>query len=178
MRTGFPRFIALIAALIAVVAFFLPYISATEELVASMDKHDELILSETMSLTLADLMDMSLFTYARTYILGGEALYQSSTVGYVQGGIFFAVGITAALSALWVIAKKPVLLFLNNALTAGLFYLVESFMTWSGIMPNPVRMWGIAHELYYPLTAVIAVCAVWIFIGKKLENRRIDYRYM
>ena len=66
-KLSLPRIIAMIAALCAIVAFFLPYISATEDYRAYMEFQADEKPIEGTNITVRDMMDMSLFEYATTY---------------------------------------------------------------------------------------------------------------
>lgn len=162
-----PRLIAVIAALCAVVVFFLPYISATEDYRAFMATRADEKPFDGVDITVADMMDMSLFEYARVYYQGGETFFRSSGSGVFYGVLITLIGGFALLALLAAWRKRPILTLICDLLMAGAFYLVNWDFVDRGIMPDSDRVWAIAYHLYYPLAAVIAVCAVWMFIFKR-----------
>lgn len=162
-----PRLIAMIAALCAIVAFFLPYISATEDYRSYMAERADEKPFDGVDITVADMMDMSLFEYARTYFQGGEVFFRSSESGTFYGVLITLIGAFALLTLLAAWQRRPVLTLICDLLMAGAFCLVNWDFVDRGIMPDRDRVWAIAHHIYYPLAAVIAVCAVWMFIIKR-----------
>lgn len=37
-------------------------------------------------------------------------------------------------------------------------------------MPDGNRVWAIAYYLFYPLAAIIVICAVWMFVVKRQQK--------
>ena len=60
-RLTWPRRIAVVAALIAIVAFFLPYISATDDYRERMQYFADDKLIDGVDITVGEMMDLSLF---------------------------------------------------------------------------------------------------------------------
>ena len=162
-----PRIIAVLAALVAVASFFLPYISATEEYSEYIAAHADEKIYSSVDVTVGDLENMSLFTYAKVYMQGGEEIFRSAAGGYFTGGIYAAVGVFAVLTALAALGKKPILTFFMNAIMGIAFYMVNWDITDRNIMPDSNRLWGLSYHLYYPLVAVIAIAAIWMFVAKR-----------
>ena len=161
-----PGTIAMVLALIAVAALFLPYISATEEYREYIAAYKDEKIYESSDLTVGDLEHMSLYTYAKVYIQSGEEIFRSAAGGYVTGGIYASVGLFALLTALAAWRKKPVLTFLMNACMGGAFYSVNWDILSRGIMPDSDRIWGMSYYLYYPLAGFIAIAAIWMLVVK------------
>ena len=86
-----PRFFIIIAAICAGVAFFLPYISATDEYRAYINNRSDEKPFNTVDITIGEMADMSLFTYAKTYFQGGEELLRSKGNGIFYGILMSAV---------------------------------------------------------------------------------------
>ena len=166
-----PRVFAIAAAALALAAFFLPYISATDEFRAYLGIQADEKMFETADLTIGEMADMSLYTYGRVYYQAGEEIFHSKQSGIFYGVLLFSVAAFAALMILFALGKKPVFLLICDLLMAGCFYLINWDFLDRGIMPDSRRVWGISHSLYYPLAAVIAVCAVWMFFAKRKAKR-------
>lgn len=162
-----PRIIAIIAAVVAFVAFFLPYISATDDFRTYINAHADEKVYSSVDVTIGDMADMSLFTYARVYLQGGEEIFRSSGEGIFYGILMFSVAGFALLVILAALGKKPVLTLIFDLLMAGAFYLINWDFADRRIMPDSRRVWGISHGMYYPIAVVIAVCAIWMFIAKR-----------
>ena len=162
-----PRIIAVLVAFVAVAAFFLPYISATEEYSEYIAAHADEKIYSSVDVTVGELENMSLFTYAKVYMQGGEEIFRSAAGGYITGGLYAAVGVFALFTALAALGKKPILTFFMNAIMGAAFYLVNWDITDRNIMPDSNRVWGLSYHLYYPIVAIIAIIAIWMFVAKR-----------
>ena len=166
-RLNLPRRIAMVVAFAAIVTFFLPYISATGGYREYMSSQADEKPIEGASITLGDMMDMSLFEYARTYYQGSEALFRSSADGVIYCVLISAIAGFALLTLLAAWRKRPILTLICDLMMGGAFYLVNWDFVNRGIMPDSGRVWAIAHYLYYPFVAMIAICAVWMLIVRR-----------
>lgn len=162
-----PRIIAVILALVTVIAFFLPYISASEEYSQYIDVHADEKVHSSLDITVGDMKNMSIFTYAKVYILGGNEVFGAASIGYFIGGIYACVGVFALFTLLSALGKRPILTFFNNAVMGIAFYIVNWDIIDRRIMPDSNRVWGMSYYLYYPLVAIIAVAAIWMFVTKR-----------
>lgn len=170
-KTGIPRIIIILVALVALVAFFLPYISATEEYRSYINFNADTKPFDSVDITIGEMADMSLFTYARTYFQGGEEILRSKGSGIFYGVLMSSVALLAILIILATLGNKPILTLILDVLMAGAFYLINWDFIDRRIMPDSNRVWGISYHLYYPIAAIIAVCAIWMFIVKhKAKN--------
>ena len=165
------RLIAMVAALAAIAAFFLPYISATDDYRSYMADQAENKPFENVDITVKEVMDMSLFKYARVYFQGGEAIFGSSGTGTFYGVLIALVSVFALLALLAAWRGRPVLTLICGLLMGGAFYLVNWDFVDRGIMPDGNRVWAIAYYLYYPLAAIIAICAIWMFVVKRQQKK-------
>ena len=167
MNNKLPRLIAMIVALIAIVGFFLPFISATQDYREYMaDQADDKPFAG-VDITVGEVMDMSLFEYARVYFQGGETFFSSGGMGTFYGVLMCLIPGLALLVLLAAWRGKPVLTLILDLLMGGAFYIVNWDFVDRGIMPSGDRVWAIAHHLYYPLVAIIAICAIWMFVVKR-----------
>jgi len=73
------------------------------------------------------------------------------------------------LLAAW--GKKPILTLILDFLMASAFYLINWDFVDRRIMPDSRRAWAISYNLYYPLAAIIAICAIWMIIEKRRAKR-------
>ena len=170
-KLSLPRLIALIAALAAIVAFFLPYISATEDYRSYMADQADNKPFDNIDITVREIMDMSLFKYARVYFQGGEAFFGSSGIGSFYGVLITLIAGFALFTLLAAWRIRPVLTLICDLLMGGAFYLVNWDFVDRGIMPDSNRVWAIAYHLYYPLAVIIAICAVWMFVVKRQQKK-------
>ena len=167
MNSRLPRLIAMVALFAAIAAFFLPFISATPEYREYASAYADEKPFAGVNITVSEIMDMSLFKYAKVYYQGGEAIFRSSDEGIFYGVLIGLIPGFALLTLLAVWRRKPVMTLVFDLLMGGTFYLVNWDFVDRGIMPSSGRVWAIAHHLYYPLAAVIAVCAIWMFVARR-----------
>ena len=167
-----PRLVAMIAAIIALLAFFLPYISATDDYRSYMaDQADEKPF-EGLNITVREVMDMSLFKYAKVYFQGGELFFRSGGIGTLYGVLISLIAAFALFSFLAAWRGRPILTLVCGLLMGGATYLVNWDFVDRGIMPDYNRVWAIAYHFYYPLAAVIATAAVWMLVVKR-QNKHL-----
>ncbi|MDO4990762.1 MAG: hypothetical protein Q4E45_09690 [Eubacteriales bacterium] len=174
MNNKLPRLIAMIVALIAIVGFFLPFISATQDYRDYMSDQVDDKPFDGVDITVGEIMDMSLFKYARVYFQGGEAFFGSGGMGTFYGVLMCLIPGLALLVMLAAWRGKPVLTLILDLLMGGAFYIVNWDFVDRGIMPSGDRVWAIAHHLYYPLAAIIAACAIWMFIVRRRTKDTAD----
>ena len=172
-RLTWPRRIAVVAALIAIVAFFLPYISATDDYRERMQYFADDKLIDGVDITVGEMMDLSLFKYARVYQQGGDALLHSSGSGMIYTVLYSAVPVFAVLILLAALRKRPILTLLCDLLMGGTIWIINWDFADRGIMPDSDRLWAIAYYLYYPLAAIIAICTIWMFIEKRKTKKGV-----
>ncbi len=164
-----PRIIAIVVALIVVIAFFLPIISVTDDYRSFLDGRSGKPF-ESVDLTYEQMKDMSLFTYARVYLQGGEEIFHSSFAGTFYGVLIFAVLLFALLTLLGALINKPVVSIVFDVLMAAAYYTVIWDFLNRGIMPDSNRVWGISYSLYYPCAAVILICSILMIVLKKKKQ--------
>ena len=174
MSNKLPRIIAMIMAFIAIVGFFLPFISATQNYRDYMAEQSENKPFDGVDITVQEIMDMSLFKYAKVYFQGGDTFFSSGGMGLFYGVLMCLIPGLALLVLLVAWRERPVLTLILDLLMGGAFYIVNWDFVDRGIMPSGDRVWAIAHHLYYPLAAVIAVCAVWMFVVKRRMKKKYE----
>lgn len=170
--TRLPQLLALLISIIAIVGFFLPYLSSTSEYAKYLDSHGEEYISSNIDVKIRDLKDVSMFEYSKVYFQGGEEIFHSTAPGIFYGIVFalpFVFGILALFSSL---NKHATPLVFISAL---MFYVIR-MLNWDtvdrGIMPTSGRVWGISHVLYYPCAVFLFVCGIWLFIAKWKTKRK------
>ena len=169
-----PRIIVIVVSLIAIVAFFLPFISATPDYAKYMDSISSEKIYSSTDLTVGDMKDMSLFKYAKVYAQAGQEIYRDQSTGIFYAVLIGAIGVAAIITLLCALGKKPVLLMIFSIVMGGAFYLVNWDFLDRRIMPDSNRVWGIAHSMYYPCAVILLICAIWILIAKrKAKEERI-----
>ncbi len=167
-----PFLIVLIAAVAAIVMFFMPYITTVGDFRKSLEAMGDKPVYETGDITAMDMMDMSLFEYAKAYYQSGKEIdgHESSNI---SGAIIYSlVGIIAILVFLTVLMKKPVLIFILNICMGGVNYFMHSFVKYNGVINAYRAKEGVAFYAIYICVALIGVGAVWMFIEKRKIKKK------
>ena len=170
-KTRIPQIFGIMSACIAIIGFFLPFISATPEYSKYFDTRANEKVYETTDITVGDMKDMSLFEYAKVYAQAGEEIYHDQTSGMIYVVIIGAIVVAAIIALFCTLGKKPILMMLCSIIMGGAFYIINWDFIDRRIMPNSHRVWGIAHSLYYPCTAILLICAIWLLIAKRKAKK-------
>lgn len=167
------RVIAIIVSLVAVAAFFLPFTIATEDYEEYLELFGDEKVFETADLTASEMKSVSLFNYAKIYFQAGEEMFNDKNAGIFYLVLIGGIGCFAAISCLWSLTKRPILLLLNTLLMSVFF----NFTAWDfsdRIALNTIFKWGISYYMIYPCAALLAICSIWMFIVKrKIKKERL-----
>lgn len=171
-----PCVIAIIVAIVSIVGLFLPYIGSTPEYTEYLKTVPNQKPFEWADITTADSVDLSLYEYAKTYYQGGEEFFGNKAEGIFYAVLFASPGIFGFFALLCALRKKGFPLFLQSLFIGGLSYLINWDVVDRRIMPQEGRVWGISHDLYYPISIILLICGIWIFIVKhkmkKVEKKK------
>ncbi|MCI7627065.1 MAG: hypothetical protein MSS63_01785 [Blautia glucerasea] len=160
-----PSIITLLAALIGIASFFLPYVSSTKEYKERINAVGDMKVEDDIDLTVSDLSDISLFKYTKVLYDYGDKIVSSDTKTFYI--IFYiSIGVVSLLVALCALGKRPILTLLLDIIWGVLIYLLNFDFIDRHIVPTDRSIWGIAHYIYYPVIAIVFVGAIWMFIAK------------
>ncbi len=158
-------------AIIAIVAFFLPYVAQTGDTREYYQSRSGEKMFDNVDMTLSDMVDISIFEYSKVYFLAGEEALHSKDAGIFYGCLFGSLATLSLLMILSALGKKPILTLFWDTLMAGAFWAINWDIEDRGIMPSKDTVWGTAYYLYYPVAAIIAVFAIWMFIIKRHKRK-------
>lgn len=173
--TKAPQIIACLVCLIAVVGFFLPYISMPDEYSSFIEANQVFGNPDTpyefSDLTYEDLKDISLFEFSKLAYQGRYEGSSDGTNGILISGIYSLTGVLGLLGFLWAAGKRATPLVITSLLMGGAIALVNWAAEYDGLMSNPEMSWGISHSLYYPCAAILFVCGIWLFAAKRKTKK-------
>ena len=161
-----PFVVALVGVLIAVIALLLPYMTAVGDLAEYIEKYPDVILEETVGLTTSDFANVSMIS-VRNLV---ASVYGKDNGSFVAG-IVIVFGIFLALTALFVVLKKPIGAMIFSLPAYGVFFVLNSLMKEFHIAADKYA-WGIG---YYAMTiSIIAIFvgAVWMLVTKIMIKRQ------
>lgn len=165
-----PSLVTLAAAILVVVAFFLPLATANAEYTEYLKKYAEELNVPEIKMTNEDAIHISMYEFAKTYWACYDLI--DKTLAMVVTAVIGAAGIFSLITLLVALFKKPVAVIIFNVFTLGAYYLTIWDFKDRGVMPNSNYDWGIAYYLYYIGIVVVFAGAVWLLAAKIKQRRR------
>lgn len=159
----------MVAALLLVVAFFLPYAAGVDEYRETLGAMSANPYSETLGMSNEDLADISLFEYARIYSASGE-LGMPEEFALVYVPLTVAPAVLGVLTLLFAVLRKPIPTSVFAVLTVALTFLLNWDFEDRGIIPSDTYDWGIARWVYLATGVVVIACAIWQIVLRKQEK--------
>ena len=159
--------VALIGVLVLVVGMFLPYITAVGDMGEYIEKHPDRIEIKDLELTASDLKDIPVISVSQiiTGIYGEDD-------GALANVIVFTFCGFVALTALFVIIKKPIAVMIFDLLAYGVFAFLSAYMKEDFIDPDKYA-WGIGYTVIQIAIALVFVAAIWMLVKKILAKREL-----
>lgn len=163
-----PFIVALIGVLVLVVGIFLPYITAVGEMGEYIEKYPDRIEIKDLELTASDLKDIPVISVSQiiTGIYGEDDGAIADVIVMVFGGFL-------ALTALFVILKKPIAIMIFDLLTFGSFSFLNFAMKEDFIDPDKYA-WGIGYVTIQIAIAIVFVTAIWMLVKKIIAKRELN----
>ena len=156
----------IVAALLLVAAFFLPYASGTQEFREGLSSMTANPYSETLGMSNEDLADISLFEYVRIYSASGE-LGMGDAFAAVYVPLTVAPVVLGVLTLLFAALRKPIPSVVFSVLTVALTFLLNWDFEDRGVIPSSNYDWGIARWVYLVAGIAVIACAVWQIVLRK-----------
>ena len=162
-----PFIVALIGVLILVIGMFLPYITAVGEMGEYIEKYPDRIEIKDLELTASDLKDIPVISVSQiiTGIYGEDDGAIANVIVMVFGGFL-------ALTALFVILKKPIAITIFDLLAFGSFSFLNYAMKEDFIDPDKYA-WGIGYHIIQVSIAVVFAAAIWMLVKKIIATREL-----
>ena len=159
--------VALIGVLVLVVGMFLPYITAVGDMGEYIEKHPDRIEIKDLELTASDLKDIPVISVSQiiTGIYGEDD-------GALANVIVFTFCGFVALTALFVIIKKPIAVMIFDLLAYGVFAFLSAYMKEDFIDPDKYA-WGIGYTVIQIAIALVFVAAIWMLVKKIIAKREL-----
>ena len=162
-----PFIVTLIGVLLLVVGIFLPYLTAVGEMGEYIEKYPDRIEIKDLELTASDLKDIPLISVSQiiTGIYGEDDGTVANVIVMVFGGFL-------ALTALFVILKKPIAVIIFDLLTYGVFAFLNTSMKEDFIDPDKYA-WGIGYYIITLAIFVVIASSVWMLVKKIIAKREL-----
>ena len=158
------------AALLLVVAFFLPYAAGTQEFREGLNSMSVNPYSETLGMSNEDLADISLFEYVRIYSASGDL-----GMGHAFAALYVPLRVPPALlgvlTLVFAALRKPIPSVVFSMLTVALTLLLNWDFEDRGVIPSSNYDWGIARWVYLAAGIAVIACAVWQIVLRRQSRQ-------
>ncbi len=155
-----PFLITLIGVLIMVVSLFLPYMTAVGDMAEYIEQYPDRVEIEDLELTASDLANIPVIAVSNiiTGVYGEDDGIIANVIVLVFGGLL-------ALTALFVILKKPIAVMIFDLLAGGVFFFLNFLMKEDFIEADKYA-WGIGYYATMIAAAIIFAGAVYLLVEK------------
>lgn len=160
-----PFIVSLIGVLIIVIALFLPYMTAIGELAEYIKKYPDSIEIEEFDMTASDLKDIPMMSMGRI-----AASAYSEEEGILFNVIVIVFASLSALTALFVILKKPIAVMIFELIAFGSFT-VLNMATKADFFGADKYAWGIGYYAIVIAFAIVFAGAIWMLL-KKIATKK------
>ncbi|MBP3620137.1 MAG: hypothetical protein J6J16_00070 [Lachnospiraceae bacterium] len=162
--------VSLICGVLMVVAFLMPFTSATKDYKDDIDRYEDTVADEELNLTYGDMKHLTLVEYARIYFVHRD-MFRDEAEGIVYLVVISAIALFTLLTVINVLRKKPIGAIVFDIIAfAGI-----SLMRWDfldrGIVPSSSYNWGIGIYLYYIAMVALFVSCIWL--GKEKKKSKV-----
>lgn len=67
-------------------------------------------------------------------------------------------------------------MLLSDLIMFGAFWLGKNFAEESGVMASYIapRDWSMGYYLYYPVAAILVICAIWMLVAKRMDKKALN----
>lgn len=165
-KTSLPRILAILLSMLSIVGIFLPYIGTTTKEAEWLMTNPDRKVHEKSDMTAKDLIDITLYEYAKVHYQIGDDLFKTEYSGLFYT-IFFSLPAIIGLIALIAALRKHTIFYtIQGILLAGSLRLINFDIVDRRIMPNDGMVWSIAHWYHYVVAAGMVVTGIWLLISK------------
>lgn len=162
-----PFIVTLAGVLILVIALFLPYMTAVGDMAEYIEEHPDRVEIESLDLTASDLANIPVVSVSSiiTGVYGEDD-------GQIANIIVIVLCSFTALTALFVVLKKPIAAIIFDLFNCGTFAFLNFLMSEDFIDADKYA-WGIGY--YAIMVAIVAVFvgAIWLLVKKIITKKQL-----
>ena len=171
-----PVVIAILAAVLLCASYFMPLTTAKEGSIVTSEFAQTYEVNEASGLTMSDLSNPSIVTWARFYKAYCDRVGVPVTSSLNDYSIMFwviaASGVAAGLVLLFAALRKAVPMTLFALVDFGLASLVGYyFESYGPVSSGAASEWAFGHVVMLGSAAIAAVAGVWLFIAKRAQKK-------
>lgn len=176
VNTRIMRIASVVLVLGLLLTFFLPLASANADYENAIESHAEKIAIPELSMSYSDIVDISMFDYARIYYVGMQK-DSISLYGSMESVICFSLIICIAIflffCLIFAILKKEIPVIVFELLAFGSFRVLMWDMKDRGILPGTTYDLGIANIMYNLMFIMLLVVMVLMLVSKAVKKKRL-----
>lgn len=174
-----PFIVTLIGSVIIIIAFFLPYTSATDNYREYLENNPDEMYAEEINMQNENAIGISMIEYAKIFGYAATEMDDewSQEVGIADLTVIVLIALFSLLTLLFSAIKKPVPTIIFNLLNFAAFRLLSWDFEDRGVIPNGNFDWSISYYIYHICALIIIAGSVWMLIAKrqaKKEARKIQ----
>lgn len=160
-----PFLVMVIGIVVMIIGMFLPYMTAVGDMAEYIEAYPDRVEIEELDLTAGDLANIPVISVSKiiTGVYGEDDGAIANVIVLVFGGFL-------ALTALFVVLKKPIPAMIFDLLTCGVFAFLNFLMNEDFIDPDKYA-WGIGYYVILIAVAAVFAGAVWMLIKKSMVKR-------
>lgn len=162
-----PFVVVLIGILILIVGMFLPYMTAVGELAEYIEKYPDNIEIEEFDMSASDLKDIPMMSMGRI-----AASAYNEEEGILFNVIVIVLASFSALTALFVILKKPIAVMIFDLIAFGSFT-VLNMATKADFFGADKYAWGIGYYTTVSAFAIVFAGAIWMLVKKIIAKKEL-----
>ncbi len=162
-NTTIPALATILAALILVLCFFMPYGVAKGDFKSECKENSNEELYEDFSMTAGDIVNVSEYEYLRIYI-HENSLGDADAENTVRIVLLSIIAVTSLLVLVFALFKKGIGAIIMSILNLLAAFAFKFDLKDCGIVPSDSYSYGIAPFLSIILAIGIIVAAVWLKI--------------
>ncbi|WP_321973615.1 hypothetical protein [Paratractidigestivibacter sp.] len=171
-----PSIVTIAAAVLLCASYFLPFTSVKDESAATSIFAQAYEINEGSDLTVSDLANPSIVTWARFYKAYCDRLERPVTSSLNDCSIMFWVivvsGVAAVLALLFALLRKATPTSLLALANLGLISFVGWYFEKYGPVPSGAASnWAFGRLVMLGSAAVLTAAGVWLFVAKRAEKK-------
>ena len=168
-RLKLPFVVVLIGVLILIAGMFLPHMTATGELAEYIEKYPDRIEIEEFDMTASDLKNIPMVLMGRI-----AASAYNEEEGILFNVIVIVFASLSALTALFVILKKPIAVMIFELITCGSFA-VLNLATTADFFSADKYARGIGYYAIVLAFVIVFAGAIWMLVKKIAAKKELKH---
>lgn len=176
-RELIPWIVLLVGALALVVAFVLPFATATDEYADYLGQFADQMNMEEIGLRNADAANLSMLTFLRMYLAAFQA---TESLGVLQSvaalcvGLIGAIAVSSLLALVFAVLRKPIGAVVFALIAMGPFALIRWDFADRSVLPSSTYDYGIAAFVYPIAFVVLVVGAIWLIVARRAAKKAVS----